>query len=272
MLVSLCLCGFTGLFRKDHVHIRVMTYNIRVGVGGGTLRLQSEQGLKKVAHIVRKHKPDILLVQELDINAPRTQYVDQGQWLMHHLGFPHAAFGSAIREGTGSYGVAIFSRFPDNIAATKYELFKPDYPNRPDYFSEQRVLLKAAVNIKGTTVTFLCTHLGLTSDQRTQQVQNILRHVADVETPIILGGDFNSESISREMRPFKTRFYDVFDALRMDIKQRLTYPAGLTPGQAIDTIYATPDVKVISAKVILDKTLASDHNPVIAVLRIPIGQ
>lgn len=268
LLLSGLLCGFTGFFRKDYMDIRVMTYNIRVGVGGGKDRLPSEEGLKKVARIIKKHKPDILMLQEVDINVARTQFVDQAQWIMHHLGFPQAAFAPAIQEGTSSYGVAIFSRFPNPMNATKFNLFKPDYPNRPDYFSEQRVLLKATQEIKGIPFTLLCTHLGLTSNQRVEQVNDIMRHTEDITTPIIFGGDFNSESISKEMRPLKARFYDVFDGMRVDIKQRLTFPAGLTPGQALDTIYATADLKVISAKVILDKTLASDHNPVIAVLRI----
>ena len=253
--------------------VRVMTYNIRVGVGGAAERLPAEEGLEKVARIVEQCNPDVLLIQEIEKGAKRSGYVDEVTWLMRRLDYPHAAFGPAIREATWNYGVAIFSRYPSKVSSQRTRLFKPDYrashPEYPAHYSEQRVLLRATTLVQGATVNFFCTHLGLTPDQRKRQVEEIVERLEGYASPCVLGGDFNALPDSAEMEPLRVHLQDALDAFSVPVEKRLSYPAK-KPKRAIDAIFVSQDIEVRSAKVIADETLASDHLPVLVELRIPL--
>lgn len=253
--------------------VTVMSYNIRVGVGGGEERLPAAEGLEKVARVIERYAPDVLLVQEIDKGAERTQGLNEVDWLIRRLDFTHAAFAPAISDGSWSYGVGIFGRFPAKVSSQRYLLYKPDYseshPDYPDYYSEQRVLLRATTCIEGTTLSLYCTHLGLTPDQRERQVEDILQHLDRESHPIILGGDFNARPGSVELKPLADRYRDVFEVLEVPMEQRRSFPAGATPKRAIDTIFVSPEIEVLRAFVVRDESLASDHNPVVIELRLP---
>lgn len=265
-----CAGFFEGFGRKT---LTVMSYNIRVGVGGEEERLPAAEGLEKVARVIERYAPDVLLVQEIDKGAERTQGLNEVDWLMRRLDFTHAAFAPAIRDGSWSYGVGIFGRFPAKVSSQRYLLYKPDYseshPGYPAYYSEQRVLLRATTCIEGTTLSLYCTHLGLTPDQRERQVQDILQHLDRESHPIILGGDFNAKPGSAELKPLADRYRDVFEVLEVPMEQRRSFPAGATPKRAIDTIFVSPEIEVLRAFVVRDESLASDHNPVVVELQLP---
>ena len=61
----------------------------------------------------------------------------------------------------------------------------------------------------------------------------------------------------------------MFEVLSVPIERRRSFPAGATPKRAIDTIFVSPGIEVLRAFVVRDKSLASDHNPVFAELRLP---
>ncbi len=269
-----CLLFATGCAEAtDALTLRVMTYNIRVGVGGEVTRLPATEGLEKVARVIEKYKPDLLLIQEIEKGAERTQGLDEVNWLRERLGFSNAAFAPAIVEGSWNYGVAIFGRFPGRTSSQTSLLYKPDYreshPEYPAHMSEQRVLNRATACIGDTTFSVYCTHLGLTPDQRERQVLDIVRHLAEERHPLMLGGDFNAEPGSNELRPLTQKYRDVLEVLSVPMERRRSFPAGATPRRAIDTIFVSPGIEVLRAFVIRDESLASDHNPVFAELRVP---
>ena len=274
LVLSITWMSYPGLLdAPENPTLTVMSYNIRVGVGGGAQRLPAAEGLEKVARVIERYKPDVLLVQEIEKGAERTQGLNEVDWLRRRLDFTSAAFAPAIRDGSWSYGVALFGRFQAQVSSGTYLLYKPDYseshPEYPAYYSEQRVLLRATGCIGDTTLSFYCTHLGLTADQRERQVQDILQHLERESHPIILGGDFNAQPGSAELKPLRERYRDVFEVLSVPMEQRWSFPAGTSPKRAIDTIFVSPGIEVLRAFVIRDESLASDHNPVVAELRLP---
>ena len=74
--------------------IKVMTWNIRFGVarlrffgdgcGDKVIMTKSEviTGLKGLAAKIIEEDPDILLLQEVDVQSKKTSYIDQAQWLL----------------------------------------------------------------------------------------------------------------------------------------------------------------------------------------------
>ena len=70
------------------------------------------EGLDRVAAAIREISPDIVGLQEVDVNCERSGYADEPAELARLAGYPYYAFAKAIPLGSGEYGTAILSRFP----------------------------------------------------------------------------------------------------------------------------------------------------------------
>ena len=76
--------------------LRVMNYNVKFGgaridfffdcFGDRVLMSKDEvvQNLSGLAEKIRQYDPDLLVIQEVDVNSKRDGYVDQMQWLLDH--------------------------------------------------------------------------------------------------------------------------------------------------------------------------------------------
>ncbi len=196
---------------------RVMTYNIKFG--GGRIRFFFDcpgdrvvmdrreviGHLEGVAEKIREVDPDILLLQEVDIDAKRSAYVDQVAWLMAHTGFDHAAYASQWRSryiprhglGRVNSGNAILSKWPIR-RAQRHALpliGAQDWLTR--YFYLKRNLLTGRIRVPGWGSLWVAnTHLTAFAkdDTHAQQVDRVERLVDELEEtgePLVLGGDFN---------------------------------------------------------------------------------
>jgi len=268
--------GCRSVSETAPLRLTVMSYNIRVGIGGGDWHNDpSRIHLEPVARLIEAHQPDLVGLQEVDQFRKRTGGMDQPAWLSTRLKL-RAAFQPAIslpgeHGRTEHYGVALLSRHPIG-PSIGFKLFKPDYrashPEYPDYYSEQRVLLYAPVEIRGRTVHVFVTHLGLTADQRARQIAQIADVTARYSGPKLLMGDFNAEPDEPAMARLGREFQDALAAAGVTADARRSYPAGLSPRQAIDYLFVSREFRVRRAGVIRDATLASDHNPVMAELEL----
>lgn len=266
---------------EAYMDITVMTYNIHAGTGVKENRLPAAEAMEKMAAIIKEHNPDILLVQEIDKGANRSQYMDEVSWIKENLGYKYGEMSPAIVDGAWNFGVAIFTSEDFMNKSIKMPLYKPDYskshPEYPAYYAEQRTLFHVmqdvpAGNSTSQQMNIYCTHLGLTADQRKKQIEEIDKYIEsnDPGIPVIIGGDFNTTPDAGEMKPFNDNLKNVFDELGVPKKERLTFPVGDAPKKEIDCIYVSKDIKVREAYVIRDTSLASDHNPVVAKLSVPV--
>lgn len=85
--------------------VSVMTWNMRFAIGRGewfgdacgTKVIYTEDEillkLQSLADRINQVKPDILLLQEVDINSKRSVYVDQLRWILDHTYFGYAVYG-----------------------------------------------------------------------------------------------------------------------------------------------------------------------------------
>jgi endonuclease/exonuclease/phosphatase family metal-dependent hydrolase len=263
--------------RAEPVRLKVMSYNIRIGAGGGDWPSDPQKlDLEPVIRVMAEHGPDIVGVQEVDQFRKRSALMDQPAILRDRLGM-NVAYAEAYSVTTGTahdekYGVALLAKYPIQ-PHTRYPLFKPDYsrshPNYPDYYSEQRVLLHAPVMIGKRQVHLFVTHLGLTKDQRQEQIRQIAEITSRFSGPKILIGDFNASPDEAAMKLLEADFQDSLTVVGTPHEERKSYPGGLKPTEAIDYIFVSPEFRVLSARVVRDASLASDHNPVIAELELP---
>ena len=263
--------------QEPPLRLKVMTYNIRIGAGGGEWPTDPRRiNLEPVARVIEQQAPDLVGVQEVDQFRSRSAGMDQPKWLSERLGMQVAFVPAYTVPVAGAhderYGVALLARQPIP-APDRLPLYKPDYrkshPQYPGYYSEQRVLLIAPVRVGAWQIHLFVTHLGLTSDQRQRQVKDIVDAAARIPGPKILMGDFNAEPTEPAMTQLRASFQDALAAVGATAEERKSFPAGLHPKGAIDYIFVSTDFRILKAQVLRDATVASDHNPVLAELELP---
>ncbi|HYJ08392.1 MAG TPA: endonuclease/exonuclease/phosphatase family protein, partial [Polyangiaceae bacterium] len=112
--------------------LRVMNYNIKFGGGRidfffdcfGDRVLMSKvevlDNLSRLAEKINQYDPDVLILQEVDVNSKRDAYVDQMQWLLDHTALRYGAYASQWKadyipsDGLGAMdsGNGILSKYP----------------------------------------------------------------------------------------------------------------------------------------------------------------
>src|SRR5438132_2672919 len=233
--------------------IRVMTYNIHVGVG-----MDKKLDLARIAGVINQQHPDLVGLQEVDRGVERTQRIDEIAELAKLTKMDYA-FAFNLKYQGGQYGVAILSRYP--IRATDHRL----YQNTRE--AERRGFIRAEVNIGGRVINFVTTHLDYQyEDGRVFEAEQLLAALKDVKGPLILVGDFNDVPAGGAYKLVSDQFGDAWAATRAD-DQGFSYPAD-KPAKRIDYILFRRDDHIRTKKAWIVSTLASDHVPVVADLEI----
>ncbi|WP_237586638.1 endonuclease/exonuclease/phosphatase family protein [Pontibacter russatus] len=215
--------------------------------------------INAIVGVVKAQKPDLLALQEVDVNTSRSGALNQAQEIANKLHMRYF-FGKAIDYQGGAYGVAILSKYP--LAETTVHRL----PVKAGTEGEPRVMATAKVTLPdGTTMRFGSTHLDAQSDPANRQLQ--VRAISDIAAgeslPFIIAGDFNATPDS-----------DVINALDSQFKRTCqvcapTIPAS-NPSKAIDFIaYRHPANKFdVAGHQVVSEPYASDHRPVVAVIKI----
>lgn len=89
------------------IRLRILTYNIHRAIGVDR-RFEPE----RVAGIIEHHDADIVLLQEVDRAAPRSDHLDLASWFARKLNYDFRAVGMNVFLKKGKYGNATLSRFP----------------------------------------------------------------------------------------------------------------------------------------------------------------
>lgn len=234
------------------MHIRIITYNIHKGIGGLDRRYRPQ----RIVEVLQRYEADIVLLQEVDDQVPRSSCDCQVELFADALNFKHYAFQRNVRLTRGHYGNAILSRFP---------LADVQHVNLTIPLKKRRRALLAHCHIRheGHQRSMLITnlHLGLSGLERRIQLRRVLD--SDMvrnthhQTPMIIGGDYNDvwSSMGRIMQP---------EGFASAGGQIMTYPAAL-PARALDRVYYRGDLKAYHAFASRLKVArhASDHLPLV---------
>ena len=141
------------------------------------------EGLDTVAEAIREVSPDIIGLEEVDVNCERSGFVDEPKELSRLAGYPYYAFSKAINLGDGEYGTAILSRYP----IESFEVIPLESGN-----GEDRTLGHAVISIANQKVDVFVTHLSFEDRSlRIEQMDTISDNLGNSKHYILLG-DFNS--------------------------------------------------------------------------------
>jgi len=233
--------------------VRVMTYNIHVGVG-----MDKKLDLQRIADVINDQRADLVGLQEVDRGVERTQRIDEIAEISRLTRMDYA-FAFNLRYQGGQYGVAILSRFP--ILASDHRL----YQNRRE--AERRGFIRVEVNAKGRSLNFVTTHLDYQyEDGRVFEAEQLLKALGEVKGPLIVVGDFNDIPAGGAYQLMRYQFGDAWTEAR-GTDEGLSYPAE-KPAKRIDYIFLRSTDHLRTKRAWVVNTLASDHVPVVAELEV----
>lgn len=259
-VIALAACTSSPNAAAPTSSLRVMTFNIQSGGGN----------LDGTVAAIRAEHPDVVALQEVDVHwADRSAFADQAAIMGERLGMSvafapiyHVANADASKPAR-EFGVALLSRMPivrwrnDTLTRLSTQTTNATPSPAPG-------LLSATLDVRGTPVRVLVTHLDYRADPavRVTQVDEMVAQLDKGAGPALVFGDMNATPDASELRPFFTRLQDAW-VVAKSLGPGLTYPAE-QPVKRIDYVLASREFRVLSAAVV--DTKASDHRPVVVEL------
>ncbi len=235
--------------------VRIVTYNVHGCVG-----VDGRRSAERIAEAIAPFEPDVVALQELDVQRVRSEREDQPALIAKVLRM-EAHFAASFTVGDERYGNAILSRFP--LALRHHG----GLPGRGP--SEPRGALWAVVDIDGQPLHVLNTHLGLSRHERLAQAMALLGNdwvgSHEFRAPAVLCGDLNAlprtgayQALARSLRDAQ---------LATGGRPGSTFPSRF-PTFRIDHIFVDATTRVESTCVLATPLtrVASDHLPLMATL------
>ena len=198
----------------------VMTWNIRFGAGrvpwfgdscGERVIMSEDEVLENLRAIVyfldtMSVRPDILLLQEVDVLSKRSAYIDQVKWLLDHTHFNYGAYASMWQaqfipsDGLGRVdaGNAVLSRWEITDAERIQLPLRTDQDGLTQYFYLRRNVLKTKIAVPNQNDFYaVCTHTTAfatddTKQKHIQKFSQVLKILNDSGATFVAGGDLNS--------------------------------------------------------------------------------
>ena len=238
--------------------LKTITFNMCHGEG-----LDGKIDVERQANFLKKYKPDILFLQEIDMYTQRVYCENQIYEFSKNIELPYRTMGINIKYKNGYYGDGILSRFPIEYS-TNYLMPLIDKSN------EQRGILCNKISFGTTKLNLFSIHYPTNEEERklgTEELINIIEKIDENEI-IIIGGDFNVgvEKIGKHEYLFKQdKIYPEYEMLKKHLNKiennELTWFSEKGSG-CIDTIFYSKNIKLIKYETI--KTEYSDHSAVYA--------
>lgn len=171
--------------------LRIATFNIHAGKDtGGT------DNLERLAAWVQAERPDVLLLQEVDVRTTRSGNIDQPARLVADVG-GFVAFGKTLDFQGGQYGIAVWSRFPIRRHALRHLPIDPPQA-RAGGSHEPRGALVVEIDAPGGPLAIVNTHLDASGSDtyRRQEAATLVTLVDSLRRSghrrVFVGGDFNA--------------------------------------------------------------------------------
>ncbi len=197
--------------------ITVMTWNIRFGAGrlpwfgdspGDRVILKDDEVyhyLQGIAATIKAVQPDILLLQEVDVQSKRTAYIDQVQWLLDSTHFNYGAYAAVWKaqlipsDGLGrmDMGTAVLSRWPITLAERIKLPLRGDQDALTKHFYLRRNILKTKIALPGVDDFYVVNiHASAfsTDDTKKRQFEIFKDELDRLDAkgiPFVAGGDLN---------------------------------------------------------------------------------
>jgi len=232
-----------------HATLRVASLN--VWSRGPDGRGRSQADLDHIAATIAAVNPDVLLLQEVDFNTPRSGNVDQAQYLANKLpgaGYSCIAHPHGTSAHGGKYGLAILSRLP---------VTEPRFISLPVKAGNQQ---RAALGVTVGRVAIWNVHLGLEErgDDAMAQVlvlEKAVRRDLAAGCEALVGGDFNADKAHPAV-------YHLHQLIKRKTWEAPTFPSrgptGTGPMRRLDYFFGSHGVRQGATNLVVAPD-ASDH-------------
>lgn len=250
--------------------MRLATFNIL----HGRSPVDGAVDLERFATAVRDLDADVLALQEVDRDQPRSQLADLTAVAAQAMGAGSHRFVAALagtpgttwmaatgdeQPGAAAYGIALLSRYiVRNWQVVRLPPLRPRFPmwsrgaGRVVIVREEpRVALTGLVSTPFGDVTCACTHLSFVPGWNLLQLRRLRRDFASLPGPLVLMGDLNMSG----RRPVRVTGY-------RSLATAPTFPAD-DPERQLDHILlrgALPAVRAVGSP----ELPLSDHRPLFA--------
>ena len=236
--------------------LKAITFNMCHGEG-----IDGSIDVRRQAMLLKKYKPDIIFLQEIDIYTKRAYNKNQIYTFSKYTGLPYRVMGTNIKYKNGVYGDGVLSRFPIEYAAN---YLSPT--NSPEH--EQRGFLGIKVAVGTVMLNLSSLHLSVFEEERILSSKALLRitsHISKSER-IIIAGDFNVgvNKIGNHRYTFQAKdSYDEYEILKKKFQHlgnsESTWFSKDGSG-CIDSCFFSSNLKLVKYETI--PTEVSDHYPV----------
>lgn len=186
---------------------------------------------------------DVVLIQEIEIGARRTDEIDQPSVLAEALGYDYA-FAAALQFDGGDFGMAVFSRLPfqsaERIALDSSNAYEP------------RIAVDATICVGPAPLRFIDVHADFMPEANMRNLGELADKLGSGVSRLVIAGDFNADPNADGVRT-------LLDASgTVDLFAELD-PSPTREGERIDFVLASPDLAptVVAGEVVPNQ--ASDH-------------
>ena len=223
--------------------LRVLSYNVR------SLRDDAQA----VSTVIRACEPDVVCIQE----APRFL-----RWRSKCAALARESGLVVVTGGRPAAAMLVL------VALRVRVLDAADILLSRKRGLHQRGIALATLELNNASFAVASVHLDLDAAERRRHVDEIIERTSKVAAPLIVAGDINEEPHAPAWRALAERYTDAYAASASG--GEFTYSA-VDPVRRIDGIFVDPSIEVVSCGVpdVPGIERASDHRPLLAVVRLP---
>ena len=214
--------------------LTVATFNIHHGRGR-----DGRVDLDRTATVIRSIRPDVIALQELDVDMERSNRIDQPRVLGEAIGM-EVHFFPTLTVGDAQYGIGLAAR--DELWCNFEEL--------PRVGSDER---RIAVIARWRDLNVVTAHLSRMAEARALQTEALGKIAADLDGPAIVLGDLNQRG--RELMSLTKLGF-------RRARPRTPLKWWLRPHPRVDHIFVRPPLSARRARLV--PTRWSDHSAVVA--------
>lgn len=223
--------------------IRLLSYNVR------SLRDDAHA----VATVIRACRPDVVCIQE----APRFL-----RWRAKCAALARESGLVVVTGGRPAGAMLLLASLRLKVLSTR------DVKLSKKRRMHQRGIAAATFDCEGARFGVGSIHLDLTPDERLRHVDEILLRISTFDVPMILAGDINEQPSQPAWQSLAANYRDAYAVAPSG--GEFTYSA-TKPVRRIDGIFVDPQLQIVACGVpdAAGIERASDHRPVLAVVRVP---
>ena len=237
--------------------MKFLLYNIRYGTGKYLIKRfkhirgylgRSEKQIDRIGKFIKRQKPDIVGLVEVDLGSFRMKSKNQAE-ILSEMTDKNFIYQYKYEENSR------YMKFPMVRKQGNALLSNKEIVNHKFHYLDNG-MKKLIIEIETNGIVIFLVHLALGGKTRMKQFVQLFSLIEICEKPMIVAGDFNTlwgtEEIELFMKAGKLK--------SANLEKKPTFPSW-SPKKELDFVLHSENIKINDVKVI--KTMLSDHLPIL---------